>query len=892
MGGLRLANLLNDPSTLGPLLQGEVEAGRWLDAFLLAAGIDQVLEDALHEDPFELDRVAGHLKGAAAGAARAAAATLWAVRGARRRPVERCRRLSQAVVSRLADALVPGRGDVDVDGIRTGAARIARLIARLPARVRRDPIRMPSCFRTFDQRPEDMGRLARDASARWPERGRPVLVVGLRTSGSYLAPLMAAHLQALGHESVAWMTCRPGQRWLRHEARRLRAAAADRALVFLVDDPPKSWESVAKTARELGRFGIERGRMALVLQALASTPQAPADLADHPAVIMPWEAWSIHRLLEPEAIADALDALGAGRGRPLVVPLPSGKDPNARGHVRTAYRAQWPDMTRTICARGVGLGYLGTHSLLVSDALAEFTPPTYGVREGLLFREWLPETARVAESDSALARRTVEYVMARCRAFPVDEDVSLRLRRRGAVWQLVGKLLSRAFGRGHLFTLPLTEAIARSLLPVARPSVVDGSTSPGAWFRTGVGLRKIGIDEHAFSSRDVYCYDPVFDLAGAAAGTESEELDRQLRRLYTASGGVVSPERWLLYQLLQLEELPRRSAVEVERAMSRRLQRYVSELFFDDVESGGTGPLCAIDIDGVLEASALGFTGTSPAGALALRSLLAHGFRPVIATGRSLDEVRERCRSYRLPGGVAEYGAAVYVADGDTARGLLTDAQRTALGALRARLAALPGVRVDDVYGFAVRASRLDGRGRRRGLSEETLAGLGGDSAIRAIRGIAQTDFMVAGVDKATGLRALAADMGADPDGLAFAAGDTVSDLEMLRTARLGFAPGNADASLRAAGVTVLRGHCQAGLEAGVARLLGHRPGACPRCRLPRLSPDSRLLLAVLRAPEHQGPAGRLAHLAGTALELAVRSRPHPARTASPELGVRPATRA
>src|SRR5437660_10891003 len=65
--GLRLANLLNDADTLAELLSAQVDAGEWLDAFLLAAGLEQILEDALHRLPFSLDRISARLQGEAGG---------------------------------------------------------------------------------------------------------------------------------------------------------------------------------------------------------------------------------------------------------------------------------------------------------------------------------------------------------------------------------------------------------------------------------------------------------------------------------------------------------------------------------------------------------------------------------------------------------------------------------------------------------------------------------------------------------------------------------------------------------------------------------------------------------------------------------------------------------
>jgi hypothetical protein len=96
--------------------------------------------------------------------------------------------------------------------------------------------------------------------------------------------------------------------------------------------------------------------------------------------------------------------------------------------------------------------------------------------------------------------------------------------------------------------------------------------------------------------------------------------------------------------------------------------------------------------------------------------------------------------------------------------------------------------------------------------------------------------------------------------------GDTASDLGMLRLARLGLAPANADATVRAAGVPITGRNCQEGLARAVAELLGHYPGGCPRCRPPALNRESELLFAVLSAQSAARwgklrEAGRLAAL-------------------------------
>ena len=139
----------------------------------------------------------------------------------------------------------------------------------------------------------------------------------------------------------------------------------------------------------------------------------------------------------------------------------------------------------------------------------------------------------------------------------------------------------------------------------------------------------------------------------------------------------------------------------------------------------------------------------------------------------------------------------------------------------------------------------------------------------RPVRGHYQTDFVAAGTGKARGLRVLARELGAGSEApLALAVGDTTSDLEMLRMAHMGIAPGNAEPALRRAGVRVVRRSAQAGLAQAVARLVCHPPGRCSLCAPPRLATSSRLLLDLLAVDD----LGRW-RLADRALQLVLASR-------------------
>lgn len=872
---LGLTNLLNDVDTLSPLFVDRIAAGDTLNAYLVAAGMQQIAEDHLHRDPFFLHRAAGRLRRRvpaplgqiASTMARGAGGLLW--QGIVRTPRHRAlaawlddmtllgQRLAAQLMEKAQEGELRSPPDLEAEA-RSLAVRVSSLLPSL----RRGLLRLPSCFRSFDQEPEDMEMLAAAFAQRWPDMDRALLVVGIRSSGCYLAPIVAASLRRLGFGNVRAATLRPGQRWLGRETRLVRQTAEAGGLALVVDDPPRSWASVIGAVRELGRLGFNEGRTILVLATFGDAAEPPPALQAHPAVLLPFSDWAVHRCLEPDRIGESLSSLLGNQTEVVavhrVVEVPEGP---ARGHVRAVYevdlRSAGATSRRFVQARGVGLGYFGEHALAVAARLVGRITQVYGLDNGVLLEAWPPPASRLGPP---LAERQVAalagYVAERARVLPLPEDLTERLLYRGAAWQWAGSAFGGLFGRASELGRLLGTATARRLLKVERPAVIDNRTQLDAFADApaGDGVVKCDFDVGVFSSDDLHCFDPVSDVALAAVSADSATGHRLRHEYEAATGRPVGAERWLLYQLVHVlasQEKQPAALRQVDLRPARLFLHYYREVLLADLEPGAAGPLCAIDLDGVLESMPLGFPATSPAGALALRALHRHGYRPVLATGRSLDEVRDRCAAYSLPGGVAEYGAVVYLHGSGEVRSLQEPAEREALDRLGATLSAARDVHVDPAFRYSVRAFRLDARGRRHGLTAERVAeGLAAtaDGMLRPVPGHYQTDFVGAATGKARGLRVLARELGVRGEQpLALAVGDTASDLEMLHLAQLRIAPGNADQAVRSdSGITVVRPPAQAGLAEAVARLVGHRPGSCPVCAPPPLTSSSRLLLDLL----------------------------------------------
>jgi hypothetical protein len=408
-----LINLLSDLNALAPLLLARSAEGDLHNAFLLTAGMRQIGEDYLHRDPLFLGRMAGRLQrripapwgAAAAGTARGVARVLWTSMvstpgdRAAARWLASVSQLSRRIATTLVETSSWEKRCIRPD-LEAQARHVAALLPELRVRLRRELIRLPSCFRSFDQAPDDLETLAEALSARWPERERPLLAVGIRSSGDYLAPLIAAYLKRSGYSSVQDLTLRPGQHWLPTEAGLCRDAARAGAIALVLDDPPRSWGSVEKGAQQLVNLGFEREKVVLMLATFRDAGRPPASLTDHPLVLLPFDNWAIARRLQPEPVRASLGRLLSGQCIVTVAhSRPAESRGELRGHAHTVYevgiRRGETVSTQLIRARGVGLGYFGEHALAVVARLPGLVPVIHGLDRGILYEDWLPSEVRL-----------------------------------------------------------------------------------------------------------------------------------------------------------------------------------------------------------------------------------------------------------------------------------------------------------------------------------------------------------------------------------------------------------------------------------------------------------------------------------------------------------------
>ncbi len=871
---------------------------RWLDASVLAAGCGQVVEDHIHRSEGFLDRVAVHLAGDDPGPGMASAAVGEAAAVIRTRHRSRSRiaglldrrdRLNELTV-RLSAAAHRSPGDADAVAL---TADVEALLSRAawPAELAGRVLRLPSSFRSFDQHPADVRSLAVLVAERWPDRAHPMLVVGIRTSGSYLAPIAVAALRDLGYHHVELITLRADERLDRSQA-----AAAERVqhgTALLIDDPPVSGATVRDCIGSLVRAGVTHDRVALMLALPDGWELAPF-LDRYDQVILRGEHWRMTELVQSDAIgatsADLLTARGLRLVGDLVPcddpvgPAPGGSPRTPREHRRAAFLAcvAHPDghqEEQLLLVQGVGVGLFGQHDRAVAEALGPLVADVLGVVDGVMYQLLTP-TSRV---ETVGADEVARYVLERHRRLPAGRDRAADMHGRKAGWEIAAMLVGGALGRlDAALRVMLIHPIVQQILSVDRPSIIDGRMTADRFLPMGEDGSWIKADfaDGAFSNRDLWCYDPIVDLAAIA-----DELGRPAEVLaaWGRAGGVpVEPSRWMLLRLVAAWDRHRHGGLPQPaygRTISRILADHIGDLYLSDLPAM-TGPWCVTDVDGVLE-TAVFDGGTAPGrlGGESLRALVAHGYRVVPATGRSVPEVLQRCEAWSLPVGIAEYGAALIV-DGEVFD--LRDArQRAAVDEARAWLSSREGIVVDDAYEHSVRAWRTrDGRGRHPLDPEDVeslLAALGG--AIGVVPGEDQTDLVATGVSKHSAVRSMLERL--DPDALAvdrplaLAVGDGPADLGLLGLGTLSVAPAHAGEDVRAAANHSVRGSYQQGFADAVRQLIGHRPGSCPTCGV-RVDAPSAALMGALSIHE-AGVRGMPARLGGL-----VRRTMHAARVDEP----------
>jgi hydroxymethylpyrimidine pyrophosphatase-like HAD family hydrolase/hypoxanthine phosphoribosyltransferase len=898
-----LTHLVEELNRLGSIDEGWRKREISTNIFLLACSVTDTIDDYLAGTTYDFSKL-GRAFPPAARPVRILNRIFAAAGRAREARWSRLRTWSEhwrsAVTGFLRSAMV---GDAEREELLQHRAKLTGLLPpRFPESLWQARPKMPAFFRSRDFAPADCLELGKKFVERFPDGERPAMVMGLRTAGSFLAPLLCAYLGSR-LPAVDWIAIRPKKGLASSEQRALREAAGRHARVLIIDESIHSGQTLT-TAIELLRKAGFRDHDIVVLN-----PAEPAfpDWKDshvvkslckvHTITLEPAER-SKQRFLDSGLVESLFDEYFRSNGCSNVQVVsvaeverinsewrrvPERVDVRLKRLYEVHLRdAAGEDRICRVLAKSVGCGWLSYHAFQVGQALSGFVPPVLGLREGILYTEWLPpeqNAAAAVPSRKLLIETLASYVAARTRELKLDNNLTTDLVREGRHkgLEMLAGALSRAYSSrvaAAAERFRIQEKLSQSTLSV----LTDSKMAPAEWLSFNSKIKKTDYEHHAQGKNELGMTDPAYDLADAVLQFDlSGAEERQLIDEYVAgSGDVDVKERLFLNKVLAglwsqnlaTLGLQNRRLSQRRHAFHEQYTRAWNFLVSQTVRECGRlctrsdnvnwcSPLVALDIDGVLDRMVFGFPSTTAAGIRALSLFASHGFTVAFNTARTLREVKEYCASYGLPGGVAEYGAIVWDQVNNRQVNLVDAESMRQIGEAQRALAKIPGVFLNKDYQCSLRAFTYQNGTTMplpRLIAEDLLAELELERLQAHHTGL-DTAITARGSDKGKGLLALLSLTGIAPAQVT-AVGDSEPDLAMFRVAGRSFAPGNVSCRKEAEllGCHIANSGYQPGLLE-IARAVVHPGGgSCDQCRAMESTwqNSTRLVFSLLQAADER----------------------------------------
>lgn len=624
--------------------------------------------------------------------------------------------------------------------------------AGLPEELLRRRLRIVEGYRCHDLTHHDIVTLANRFAQSHPDREADVFIIGIRTAGSYYAPMVYGRLQELGYSHLSWIATRPKNglsEWERKEIiRRIKPGTR----IALVDDYANTGYTFRLLQQMLCDFGATRSQITLLAPVHPRYPDALFTTFPETEVIK-----LVHEdLYKTELVAEnrmtpilrsyVMERYGTDCDFSIVESDQTNeinkrfwKDTGNSSMVRTKkvfeikfLKSDRSPVTTRILAKSAGWGWFGYHAFIVGRKLDGSVPRIIGLHQGILFEEWLEsgnDTVGQLEKEK-WSSHFGTYAGQRLRLLPLNEDPRMFGPEYGWGWMEIIALLRRPYGirPGYLKHPALRKHLFPHGSPV--PTYIDGRMMPEDWIATGQGLKKTDFELHGFGEPNQEIVDPAFDLAGAVFEfhlTEQEE-HRMVESYIRESNDHDVADRLVLHKLLYgnvakrlaREDVVLKNCPQPPDYNHRRyawswdflvftMNRYCASLILPMQPAQHSKGIFFLDLDGVFDTLVLGFPHTTPVGVTALALLQRGGYSVIPNTGRSIEHVRQYCKSYGFQGGIGEYGSVIFDAKKETVIPLIREKTSRQIDICRSILEKLPGVFLDPSYRFSLRAYRFDG---------------------------------------------------------------------------------------------------------------------------------------------------------------------------------------
>jgi len=754
-----------------------------------------------------------------------------------------------------------------------------KLQSKLPSGLLALRLGVPSAFSRLNMTQFDVLALGREFVRQYPDRSLPILLLGVRTAGTYFSALLRPFFRNESYQRVASLTVHPNKGPGRRERAELTRYAKQGFTVVIVDDPPHSGGAIGLVVEIARKAGYDPSR----IKALVPVHRAARNwFATWPeGMVIPLEPkhWRKQQLLNPTNVENRLAEYFARRGVCCVRVIGSSRADDLNAALQNGSRRgtalkrifevqlQSPrgHETKYVLGTSVGLGYLGYPAFLAARRLSDFVPPLLGLRDGILYTEWLPQRSDDEDVSSDRDRRidtAAAYIAARTRelSLPKDRTPGKAVHENGL--ELLAKSLARAYGR-FLIDLPMRSWMLQRLcrFQCPFPTLIDGRMGRAGWIGGTRGLLKTGYHAHGLGKAEVNAVDPAYDLAETilSFGLSADEEGRLIRRYVEHSGDAEVERRLFINKLLAGLWTMEKAQEDLFDAVGLRQEAHRRFLVAWDFLTVQTARFCGarcrgiqpprwrspvvfLDVDGVLDRRIFGYPCTTAAGMEALSLLARGGYSVALNTARSASEVRDYCEAYGLAGGVAEHGAYLWDAVAQHGQCLLGQETLAQLDELRWHLRRTPGVFLDERHQYSIRAFTFEKRpaSLRSMFANSNSSFSVGPGEATPLPTLLVTDLLTTlrldrlsfhhttmdttivakDTEKGAGLVSLR-DRVLGPDAETIAIGDTEADLPMFRSATRSFAPAQISCRQRAVllGCSVSRYRYQRGLLDIVRRL-------------------------------------------------------------------------
>jgi len=793
----------------------------------------------------------------------------------------------------LACRILLAGANADGDDLRWLKARTHALAkVPLPDQLLASRMQLISGYRAQDLTHHDVIAMARSYQNAYPASAHGLAVIGLRTAGSYFAPLVKAYLDNEGWKDVVCFAIRPKAGLSIRERQRLRKIARRGLRVLVIDDHPDTGHSLRLMIDILVRAGHKLENIAI------AAPQHPAQRDalvlrggnDRVAgVSLDFNSMFKVRMLAPANVEPLLRSylnFPVAAGFTLVesqdtaclngelnAQLAQSFQTRLKRVYDVAISAGKGKSLQRGVGKSVGWGWLGYHAYIAGKRLEGTVPGVLGLRNGILFSSWIEPDGN--SNDKPSPSDLAGYVARRGRLLKLSEDPYQYTWHHELAWHKLTVLLRSLYGPyiGRVKSKTLRRVLAKMTPP--SPIFVDGAMHPDKWIRIADTWHKIGYEHHGFGNPSLGVVDPAWDLAGAIFEFHlDDEQQAQLVSRYEEESGDTQvrarlPIYCLLYGTVQLAAATYKMKdlkgtdglhwnflqLQARKFLTFQLNRFCARWMTLPEHSRWSNRGFFLDLDGVLDTEILGFAHTTAAGVEALSKLHQHGYSVIANTGRSLEHVRDYCRTYRFSGGIAEFGSVFFDAVSQFETVLVTTEELNELDQCGKEIAQLTGVYLDPGYTYSIRAYRFRGGGTV-GLEKAELAKIADKfTRLRVYRRGTDSYFLGRGVNKGLAAAAVREKFHFAREQVG-AIGDSEPDLPMLSAAARSYAPQNCSQIVKrlshSLGCRLLSFPAQRGLLQAVTDMTEGLP-ACSDLSSEAQTHTEHLLFRLLEVADRSG---------------------------------------